>query len=433
MDSILYSKTAASYKPISILNLFFLFLIASYLKFFYLIPLPGGFGLRVNQIIPMLLTNVTVVLFIYDILTWKFSDFFYKYIICFMCFLGIEIVYTVAKYPGEPIVNSIKEVTTYTNLFSYCVFIKIARKNYDYFLKVLVNSCTFVAFCFIVQCLLFNFAGLKLLRINRFDYGEILLDYRNGRIRLIASDLVTFVGMLSIGLYYSRDNSKKQKKRYLINVFTTVLYELFSSQTRSSLLGFITFFVLTSLIVGGKNKKKKLFFSFVIITCLIAASGFIINFFGNIRSSIINKTDYSMYHRIFAYGYYISTTLKSPLFGIGLLNDEPLVNAYERIVHGNDYFSYCYSDVGFVGTVGKLGILGGLFYILPMFVCLHRYLQTRKFEKNPIFFVIFLIIAFSLINLSFFDAERIMLFPILMCISEIEYVKIGKKICMKKI
>lgn len=423
MNSILYSKTAASYKPVSILNLVFLFLIASYLKFFYLISLPSGFGLRVNQIVPMLLTNVTVVLFIYDILTWKFSDFFYKYIICFMCFLGIEIVYTVVKYPGEPIINTIKEVTTYTNFFSYCVFIKIARKNYDYFLKVLVNSCTFVAFCFIIQCLLFNFAGLKLLRINGFDYGEILLDYRNGRIRLIASDLVTFVGMLSIGLYYSRNNTKKQKKRYLINIFTTILYELFCSQTRSSLLGFITIFVLTSLIVGGKNKKKKLFFSFLIITCLVAASGFIISFFGNIRSSIINKTDYSMYHRVFAYGYYISTTLKSPLFGIGLLNDEPAVDNYWKVVHGPFLNAgYGYSDVGFIGTAGKLGLIGGVFYLTPMIIAFKRYkITAKKDNKDSVNFAIFLIICFSLINLSFFDSERIMMFPILLCISDIQY------------
>lgn len=422
------NKSLAPRKHISILNFVFLFLIASYLKFFYLIPLPGGFGLRVNQIIPMLLTNVTVVLFIYDILTWKFSDFFYKYIICFMCFLGIEIAYTVAKYPGEPVVNSIKEVTTYTNLFSYCVFIKIARKNYDYFLKVLVNSCTFVALCFIVQCLLFNFAGLKLLRINGFDYGEILLDYRNGRIRLIASDLVTFVGMLSIGLYYSRDNTKKQKRRYLINVFTTILYELFCSQTRSSLLGFVTIFILTSLIIGGKNKKKKLFFSFVIIACLVAASGFIIRFFGNIRSSIINKTDYSMYHRIFAYDYYITTTLKSPLFGIGLLNDEPLVDAYWKVVHGPFINAgYGYSDVGFIGTVGKLGIIGGIFYLIPMIIVFKRYKIAEKNEnKDSVNFAIFLIICFSLINLSFFDSERIMMFPILLCISGIQYKKLNE-------
>lgn len=407
----------------TVINFLFFFAFASYLKFFYLLPLPGSFGKRVNQIIPMLIICCFLVSFIYDLLVWNIRDFFYGYLLCFFFFLMLEIVYTTVKYPSEPILNSIKETTTYINLFSYCIFIKIAKKNYNYFLKKIVNSCTFVAALFILQSFLFNTAGIKLISVVGFSYGELLLDYRNG-IRLIAADLITFIGMLSIGFYYAYD-SKKEKRRYLFNIIVVLIYEIYSSQTRSSLLGFVSVFVLTSLLIGAKNKKRKLFFSFILIICLIISSSFVIGFFGKIYTSIIDKTDYSMYHRIAAYAYFLSIIPESPLFGIGLLNNEPSIKSYWHIVHGPFiHAGYGYSDVGFIGTIGKLGIIGGIFYLIPMLKCIKRYKQNIDIQKDTVNFVIFLIAAFSMINLSFFDAERIMLYPILMTISEMEYMKI---------
>lgn len=386
-------------------------------KVMYLIQLPGTYGLRTNMVLPMIFSDVFFIgLYLSD--KWTLSTAQYsKFLILFYLFIVLEIIYTFIAYSDEEIYATLAEASTYTLLLAYYPFLKSCRENLYKFINAIVICGTIIALLFLAQAFLYNTNGTKILKIFGFSYGTIQIVIRNAHIRLIAVDLVSFSSILSIGALCSQDSALVNKKaRYILNIVSILLYEIYCTRTRSTVL-LILIVLLFTLMFSTKNSSLKKMAIFLLILAGVAVYWTeIYSFFTGMYHSLLQRTDWSVYHRFDSYLYYLSVLGKRPIFGNGLLRDTPSNSEYYHLVHGYKTYPFGYSDVGLIGTGAKLGVIGIAIYV---------YLIVRAFKNikidgkiDGLNLAIAVCMLISTINLSLFDAERLIVLAAFMAIQE---------------
>ena len=386
-------------------------------KVMYLIQLPGTYGLRTNMVLPMIFSDVFFIgLYLSD--KWTLSTAQYsKFLILFYLFIVLEIIYTFIAYSDEEIYATLAEASTYTLLLAYYPFLKSCRENLYKFINAIVICGTIIALLFLAQAFLYNTNGTKILKIFGFSYGTIQIVIRNAHIRLIAVDLVSFSSILSIGALCSQDSALVNKKaRYILNIVSILLYEIYCTRTRSTVL-LILIVLLFTLMFSTKNSSLKKMAIFLLILAGVAVYWTeIYSFFTGMYHSLLQRTDWSVYHRFDSYLYYLSVLGKRPIFGNGLLRDTPSNSEYYPLVHGYKTYPFGYSDVGLIGTGAKLGVIGIAIYV---------YLIVRAFKNikidgkiDGLNLAIAVCMLISTINLSLFDAERLIVLAAFMAIQE---------------
>lgn len=387
----------------------FILLMINY-KFLYFVKMPGSFGSRSNLL--LYLPASLVLLVICFILNTKRISFSFSNFLVFMFFiLLLELFYSLFKYSDESI---LKQIIPYLSIVSYYIYSLYSQFNLKSFLKMLIIFSTVAAFICVFEVIINSFFGRSLFYVYGYNYG-ITTDFlnsvnslRNGRFRLIGSDLIDFTAVISIGCLYTK-KIKISRKLLWVNIISVAFYELFSSQVRSAFVYiFGTFLILN--FIKGKSKLLKIFSSILGIIGII----FIII---NIEKNI--PTDYSYSNRLNEIVFYSQRFLKSPLFGNGLLPDSPKFLENYSLVHGPDIIGgYSYSDIGVIGLMGKLGVLGFFLYV----TLLVKTLNICKKTKSALCLAIFIIMLFSAISLSLFDSERLVVLSILMAVCDgIEY------------
>lgn len=383
----------------------------------YLIQLPGTYGLRTNMVLPMIFSDVFFIgLYLSD--KWTLSTAQYsKFLILFYLFIVLEIIYTFIAYSDEEIYATLAEASTYTLLLAYYPFLKSCRENLYKFINAIVICGTIIALLFLAQAFLYNTNGTKILKIFGFSYGTIQIVIRNAHIRLIAVDLVSFSSILSIGALCSQDSALVNKKaRYILNIVSILLYEIYCTRTRSTVL-LILIVLLFTLMFSTKNSSLKKMAIFLLILAGVAVYWTeIYSFFTGMYHSLLQRTDWSVYHRFDSYLYYLSVLGKRPIFGNGLLRDTPSNSEYYHLVHGYKTYPFGYSDVGLIGTGAKFGVIGIAIYV---------YLIVRAFKNikidgkiDGLNLAIAVCMLISTINLSLFDAERLIVLAAFMAIQE---------------
>lgn len=393
--------------------LLYVILIAAF-KCYYLIPLSGTMGTSANDI---LTSSMAIIAFVAIVLTdrsilirSKLKNFF----ITFYIFIFFEFIYSAIKYPNESVFEFIKEVSPYFVLLSYFVFLKYIRLDNDKIINFVIVSSTVIAAFFIFQAVLYNVNGMIFLKVYGFQYGKIRFDLRNGNIRLLASDLVAYSSFLSMGKVFEPGHIMRSKLKYWINITVVIVYELYASQIRSMSIIIIVSLLFVILKYGANKKGYKVLMVLLVFLVFFAISSSIYGYFRDIVLSAINRSDYSLYHRVDAIKYYFEMAIKHPLTGIGLLRDDTSVAAYSPIIHGNGSSAYGYSDVGLVGVIGKFGFIGGIIYLYPIIWQIKQYRRTR----SPMAFSILLAFALSMLNLSLFDSGRLIVLSLFLAISE---------------
>lgn len=388
-----------------------------YFKLFYLVPLPGTFGARVNIILPVLVGDllfVSLLLIKYDRVKNTGS---WRWIKLFMIFQIARVFYTWISYPGEPRINAIKGLFTCTAILTYFVFVKAAENDYKELLNFVIDASSVTATLFLLQAILYRLPENTFLQVYGFSYGDIDIILRNGNIRLIASDIVDFSTVLSIGCIFSRSKLFVRKQRYLLNLLMVFVYEYFVGQTRGSLLIITGTLFITLLFLGTKNILTRIITTSVFILGILVMSQNIIELISDIWELITNRVDYSIYHRIDSYIYYLNIMIQKPLFGIGILATRPVQRQNFILLTGGR--SYAFSDVGIAGVGSAMGITGIAFYLFPIFRAWNRFRESGK--TDALNFAIFVGMLFSMLSLSLFDAERIIIFALFLAISDLSY------------
>ena len=386
-------------------------------KVMYLIQLPGTYGLRTNMVLPMIFSDVFFIgLYLSD--KWTLSTAqFSKFLIFFYLFITLEVIYTLIAYTDEGIYATLAEASTYTLLLAYYLFLKSCKENLYKFINAIVICGTIIALLFVAQALIYNANGTKILKILGFSYGTIQIVIRNSHIRLIAVDLVSFSSILSIGLLCSQDIELVGKKaRYVLNIIAILLYEIYCTRTRSTVLMIIFVLLLTVMFSTKKNSLRKMAIFLLIIAGIAVYWTEIYAFFSGMYNSLLQRTDWSIYHRFDSYLYYLSVIGKKPIFGNGLLRDTPSNSTYYHVVHGPQTYPFGYSDVGLIGTGAKLGIIGIALYVYLIVKSFKNVKVNGKIDSLNLAIAVCMVV--STINLSMFDAERLIVLAVFMAIED---------------
>lgn len=369
-------------------------------KFFYLIPLPESFLLSINIIIPVIASIICFLLLIIGNRIQRgkyyFQGFVYFYLLC----LIFEVFFTIAKYPNEPPINAIKEMFPYLIIFGYFLLSYYAQKNLEAYIRLLIITADIMVIILIIQSILLKTRNITFIQISGFYYSNTQsLSIRDYGARLIGPYLIDFTAVICLGLLFSKSTYNIKKKEFVINIILTLVYQFFIAQTRSSMLLLISCFCVILILKKYSTNFKKYFSVIIVLALLITLIPYFIN---QINYLISNQIDWSYYHRVDEFGYYWNQFLQSPVFGIGLLKDQPDYAGYFQIVKGITGYN-SYSDVGIVGTMGKLGIFGILFYI----VIIVKFGKLFNKTKSLVILSMLVAIIISMINLSLFDAERL--------------------------
>lgn len=404
--------------------IFVMFILFTYYKFLYLIPLPVSLGYRTNIILSIILTYIYVIFLLIILyknnLTRKYNYEYSRMLKVFLFVVFLNVIYTILKYVDEPFIGAIKQYFTITILVLYFCICDKVKSNFNDFLNLLITMSTIVVIFFIIQGLLYNLWNIKLLKIVDFSYGNIKIDMsRKYGVRLVATDLVDFVAVISIGLMFSKKFSKATKNKAIINFILTIIYEYFIAQTRSVLLMLLIVFI-TCFMFADIDKNKKIYVEILCIFIFIFLLGEnVYEFILGLYDSSTSGTDWSFVHRFDSVKYYLECFFDNPITGNGLLEDTPNKLKYYKIVHGYSYFSYSYSDVGIVGSLAHYGIIAVLFYI----GIIKRTLKMIKYDKIilPLNVAILISIVYSMINLSLIDAERLISLVFLLVVCEANY------------
>lgn len=380
--------------------LFALLIILLIYKFFYLIPLEESFLLSTNIIIVV----VTVIFcFLILVIQNKIEDgtyYFQKYVYFYLICLISEVIFTIAKYYNEPPVNAIKETFPYLIIFGYFVLSYYVQQNLKAFIRLLIVTADIMIVVLIIQSILLKSKNITFIQMSGFYYsGTQTLSIRDYGARLIGPYLIDFTSVVCLGLLFSKNTYNIRKKECIFNILLTLYYQLFIAQTRSSLLLLFSTFIVILIFRKYSIQLSKYFIIFILLLFLIL----LIPYFANqINYLITNQIDWSYYHRIDEFYYYWDQFIHSPIFGIGLLKDNPDYAGYLSIVKGITGYN-SYSDIGIMGTMGRLGFIGLLFY---WFIIVKFYKLFRK-TKNIVILSMLVSIIISMINLSLFDAERL--------------------------
>lgn len=372
---------------------------AVYFKLFYLIPFPGSFASNTNILLPTFVAIIGFIIYFWNNkINWSeyaFSPFFVYWIFLLL----VEILFTGFYYTHEPIINAIKESVPYLLIFSYFLLSDLARKNMSFLLNMIFIFCNIMVTLILIQSIILKINGHVFLYMDGYTYGVIKNLPRTFGPRLIGVGLLDFAPIISVGLLLSY--RKIISNSILVyNIIFTLAYQTFSSQTRSTLYLEVVILFLTGIYVLQHKYK-------VIRVIIIILGVFTIFFFLNqlikyITTQLYYQNDWSTYHRVDEMKYYLQRFESSPVFGNGLLQDNPNYIGYFSLVHNLDGLS-SYSDVGIIGVMGKLGILGLIGYVWVGVIALKKIIANY----NPVNFSLFLGIIGSMVNLSLFDFERL--------------------------
>ncbi|MGX5165340.1 O-antigen ligase family protein [Limosilactobacillus reuteri] len=383
------------------LSIFTIILLIVNYKFFYLFALPGTFGQVNNELI---YTFFSLIFFGITLIVSKKHNLFLfnNFIILLFVFLFFEAIFTIFTYQ-EPSSSSFKEIIPFLSLFSYYVFSSLCQIDLDESLKIFIIVSTIAIIVAITELILYTFLGLSIFKFYGFNYGiqsdqfsQLFNNIRNGRQRLFISNLVDFSAVISIGCLFDRD-VKISKFLLISNIVLIIFYEFYVSQTRSMII----YILIIGILVFVFSRKG--FSRIGGITVLIFGAAFaILEVYNKFLSLMLG--DYSYYHRLEEFSFYIDRFKANPIFGIGLLGNKPIFVEDYYLVHGPEINSpMSYTDVGVVGMLGKYGFFGLIFSIyLP--------LKTWKLNckySSVLLMSIFFFFCFSLINLSLFDSERL--------------------------
>lgn len=398
---------------ININYIIFLFILLVYYKLFYLVELPGTLGATTNMVPVLLLANIFFLIYILNNkFRLKVSNFIFgKYVLYLFITSVILFIYSIIKYVDEPISTLIIQGFLFTEFLVYFPLCELMRRHFHKIVKILLWTATITAFIFILISVFYNFFNIKIFNLYSFSYGDIKIFERENGIRLLTVCLVDFSPFIAIAYLYSVKTRASLRGLCILNGIVVAIYEWYVSQTRSILLMILFVLFFYFMLKRQKNiifkiiKPVIIVLGIIFIACIMMQMNEIIDYL---------LTDYSFKHRMDAIRYYFIRLYKSPIFGNGLLPDEPATVAYNQIVHGYGRSKFGYSDVGIFGVLGHYGMIGGSYYFLVIVIMIKL---LKQYKNSYTFILPFLLsIIMSMLNLSMFDTERILVLIIEMAL-----------------
>jgi hypothetical protein len=211
-------------------------------------------------------------------------------------------------------------------------------------------------------------------------------------------------------------------RRDIVVFVLGLVLELYVQQTRMYQLSlFMTFLFIW--IFQRKKVSKKLFQYAVLIFFTVVFFGLglhheIINSFST--DPTVNDAANSSIARLNSIAYFNGFFLERPLLGMGWVR--PVGDYLTSIAYGPTHTAYL-DDLGFLGQVFRMGILGAMFYVLLIARFAYIYFRlpkSSKYKTLVLGILVFIIISAGTLNC--FDGQRILGTAFFMAIVEKIYI-----------
>ncbi len=399
----------------NLLKAYLYFYIVADSLFFYLLPytLRDSVGLRT------MMALVAFAIYIFLALNGKLFNkirqykYLHVYIIFMIIVMVIESLYGMNRY-GQRAIDVFIVEQPYFSLVTVPAFLFLFSEERDACRKMM----RIFAIIGIINTLILLVSAIALdVGIYSTLPGFQIMGYRNGHVR---------VGYRTIGYYsmfYALDcllNPKGEKKKfcllYLIICFGGVL-TFVSTRIITIALSVSCLFVLLVYTEKGRTRKILMVLVAVIITG-IAFSGRVSNLFESFSPD--SEVGASTVARVDAIDYYLSCFLTNPVLGMGP------IRGYRadllRIISGPNYTAV-YEDLGLLGGLFRLGILGLLVMVIPLarmfYISLKLLIVKSKNAALLLGIVIFLLI--EQISLNYLDYQRAVIASFYWAIIEYHY------------
>ncbi len=321
--------------------------------------------------------------------------------IALSCYSAL-IVFTRYQVSYQSIIDPLIVNFSFLSVGAYVVYFR-DRDNFNFFIKILTIFNIFAASLLLIQFVYFGVKGNLFLRI--YEYANTPL-IRNG-LRIYFLDTMFCLSYLfSLGEFI-----KHKSKLHLFNMALTFTVLYFVSQTR---ILYLTIFLITVLFLMSSNN-----FYMTLLKTTILFLGFLLLIFFEIGNQSLlgnllffnenSDSTGSVYARQYAISYYFQKLEEYPLSGIGNFVVDN-TSEYFAILHGDKGYAN-FSDIGFLGSISKYGLLFLIWFLIYM----RGLIQRIKISDQIKIFVYFSIM--TLPTLFIFDTQRIFLAIIFFSVS----------------
>lgn len=342
------------------------------------------------------------------------DDFYGKYAFFVLFFFFVESMFPIFEY-NAPINEVLSSGIRFLVLLLPAVLVKrIDAFEFEKFLKFVISAT--------IAMLIFRFVlWVIYTQTNQTPFVEIFYYYRYyfGIYRLDGSALCLPVLIYEWYKFLDTKNSTN-KVRNLLAVALCVGYVLVVNQSRAMAVCVIVV-LLSMWLTISMNIKWKVFSVVIGIVAIIAILNSV--YFADLVESLSPENAVyggSTLVRTHAIEYYYNQNGIS-LLGYGFL---PASNTFIQILRGAEENFY-FEDLGFLGILFSNGLLGVVLYLIPILRILKLYIQMKKKRDFSATFMLGVLIynVACALSLSQFDAQRIVGFVFVICLTEYLYYK----------
>nr|WP_300849258.1 hypothetical protein [uncultured Acetatifactor sp.] len=395
------------------------FLLLLEVNFFCIIPFPNFFYIINSHFHKVVTLFIALVLFIKTPIKYikKRKTLFHDFVFIFLAAWFFILVYSVINY-------------TNTNLFGafldYYYFL-IILLYYYIFQKCIDNDSNFKFIQRIIKQVAVMFSIILLFQYFMLNKGVHFLAFNDSFLSVNTENrmLGGFEIVLYSGVFFCSDlfdfDSRSVRIKALVAIFIELLYLAIVAKSRSSVIIYVVM-IFFSLSMNLRNRTTRkiltfLFISIFLIAILLTYSN-IIDYFQLSRGS-------SYRQRIREVVFYFDNIFANGVIGIGFLRDST-ENA--MALHGFENLYYT-SDIGLLGFIAIWGLIGILLLIYFAIKCIKvlRAVSNKIGKYHNLVICTLLYIICTSINLSMFDVQRIIYFPIMLAIMDCCYFRINNK------
>ena len=289
-------------------------------------------------------------IFIYG---WKLTsdDIYKKWVIAGLVIHIVTIIYSCLIY-SQGLIDVLKVSLFYFVPLLYFPLVRIFNKyikNVDDIFRYIVFVALIISILGLLQRILYS-RGIVF--IDTVFQGST----RYGAIRFTLAESTVAISLLYL-ISKALKNKLHNNIRFILIISIEILYFILVLKTRSDWMCIIIS-VLGAVALSYKNNLRKLAVIALVVIAVfyIYSNGIVGDFISELTS------DYGVQARQVSYGYYWNQFLKKPFLGMGYINGS-VSQDLSLLLNGQTGHAYR-NDVGFLGLLNELGIVGGLWYVV---------------------------------------------------------------------
>lgn len=376
---------------ISVISLLVALLLLLQVKLFYILPFSGFYSINSNQqqLLMVLITIATLIATNLRPISGEYHSVFNKEIVFFLLYYVFELIYSAIKNK-QGIVNAFTASNFYLMIISFYIYSYYIKKNgLRRFDDIVITIATInIVVCWLQYFLAFHGIVFTKMQLSGTRFDSV-------RIQDMGETITCLGIILAANRWIFHSSSKRGK--YIIITFLGILGNLIVSKGRITIIALISALVIMLMV---KHRKNVLSTATILCAVFVVVALFFKTPLGEkYITSFTNSESDTATIRSREYSYYLDQSEESVsnlIFGVGFIRDtgDEASNYLRGPAH-----QYSRTDIGFLGMLNSIGILGCIWYCVLLIKSLVILVSRRKKISKQLFSFILAFLAFHVVYL----------------------------------